>query len=50
MIGALLSKYDARKIGYGYGYGYNYAYSYSYGENDQYSQTINAPGPGNEEA
>ena len=33
MIGALLSKYDARKIGYGYGYGYNYAYSYSYGDN-----------------
>lgn len=31
MIGALLTKYDARKIGYGYGYGYNYAYSYSYG-------------------
>jgi capsular exopolysaccharide synthesis family protein len=35
MIGALLSKYDARKIGYGYGYGYNYAYSYSYGDNEQ---------------
>ena len=35
MIGALLSKYDARKIGYGYGYGYNYTYSYSYGENEQ---------------
>jgi capsular exopolysaccharide synthesis family protein len=32
MIGALLSKYDARKIGYGYGYGYNYSYSYSYGD------------------
>ncbi|MBA2935125.1 polysaccharide biosynthesis tyrosine autokinase, partial [Sphingomonas sp. CGMCC 1.13654] len=32
MIGALLSKYDARKIGYGYGYGYNYTYSYSYGD------------------
>jgi len=31
MIGALLSKYDARKIGYGYGYGYNYTYAYSYG-------------------
>jgi capsular exopolysaccharide synthesis family protein len=34
VIGALLSKYDARKIGYGYGYGYNYAYSYSYGNQD----------------
>jgi len=34
MIGALLSKYDARKIGYGYGYGYNYTYSYSYGDAD----------------
>jgi capsular exopolysaccharide synthesis family protein len=35
MIGALLSKYDARKIGYGYGYGYNYTYSYSYGDTEQ---------------
>ena len=35
IIGALLSKYDARKIGYGYGYGYNYAYSYSYGDNEE---------------
>jgi capsular exopolysaccharide synthesis family protein len=35
MIGALLSKYDARKIGYGYGYGYNYSYAYSYGNNEQ---------------
>lgn len=34
IIGALLSKYDARKIGYGYGYGYNYTYSYSYGDNE----------------
>lgn len=33
LIGAVLSKYDARKIGYGYGYGYNYTYSYSYGQN-----------------
>jgi capsular exopolysaccharide synthesis family protein len=38
MIGALLSKYDARKIGYGYGYGYNYAYSYSYGDNQNQNQ------------
>ncbi len=34
IIGTVLTKYDARKIGYGYGYGYNYAYSYSYGEAD----------------
>ena len=34
LIGALLTKYDARKIGYGYGYGYNYTYSYSYGKNE----------------
>jgi capsular exopolysaccharide synthesis family protein len=34
MIGAVLSKYDARKIGYGYGYAYNYTYSYSYGDNE----------------
>lgn len=34
VIGALLSKYDARKIGYGYGYGYNYTYAYSYGANE----------------
>ncbi len=38
MIGALLTKYDARKIGYGYGYGYNYAYSYSYGDDQQQNQ------------
>lgn len=31
ILGVVLSKYDARKIGYGYGYGYNYAYSYEYG-------------------
>lgn len=31
VIGAVLTKYDARKIGYGYGYGYNYTYAYSYG-------------------
>ena len=31
MIGALLTKYDARRIGYGDGYGYNYAYAYAYG-------------------
>ena len=36
LIGALLAKYDARKIGYGYGYGYNYAYSYSYGANEEH--------------
>jgi capsular exopolysaccharide synthesis family protein len=35
LIGAVLTKYDARKIGYGYGYGYNYSYSYSYGQNDE---------------
>jgi capsular exopolysaccharide synthesis family protein len=35
ILGVLLSKYDARKIGYGYGYGYNYAYSYSYGKESQ---------------
>jgi capsular exopolysaccharide synthesis family protein len=35
IIGALLTKYDARKIGYGYGYGYNYTYSYSYGANEE---------------
>jgi capsular exopolysaccharide synthesis family protein len=39
LIGALLSKYDARKIGYGYGYGYNYTYSYSYGDTDTLNQT-----------
>lgn len=34
IIGAVLSKYDARKIGYGYGYGYNYTYSYAYGDRE----------------
>jgi capsular exopolysaccharide synthesis family protein len=48
MIGALLSKYDARKIGYGYGYGYNYTYSYSYGDNE--NQPAKRKWPWNREA
>jgi capsular exopolysaccharide synthesis family protein len=31
LVGALLTKYDARKAGYGYGYGYNYHAYYAYG-------------------
>lgn len=35
LIGAMLSKFDARKVGFEYGYGYGYGYSnnyYSYGK------------------
>jgi polysaccharide biosynthesis transport protein len=31
VIGAILTKYDAKSAGYGYGYGYGYAYGYGYG-------------------
>ncbi|RZA16642.1 MAG: polysaccharide biosynthesis tyrosine autokinase, partial [Lysobacteraceae bacterium] len=31
IVGALLSKYDARAAGYGYGYGYHYESYYAYG-------------------
>lgn len=31
VIGAVLSQYDSRAVGYGYGYGYEYRYSYKYG-------------------
>ena len=31
IVGALLSKYDAKTAGYGYGYGYNYESYYAYG-------------------
>jgi succinoglycan biosynthesis transport protein ExoP len=30
VIGAVLSQYDSRSVGYGYGYGYEYRYSYNY--------------------
>ena len=33
VVGALLSKYDARTAGYGYGYGYKYESYYAYGGN-----------------
>jgi capsular exopolysaccharide synthesis family protein len=36
MVGTLLSKFDAKKVGFGYGYGYGYGYGdsnyYSYGK------------------
>ncbi|RYG97417.1 MAG: polysaccharide biosynthesis tyrosine autokinase, partial [Alphaproteobacteria bacterium] len=35
VIGALLTKFDAKKSGYGYGYGYGYAYDYSYGKENK---------------
>jgi succinoglycan biosynthesis transport protein ExoP len=31
IIGAVLTKYDAKSAGYGYGYGHAYAYGYGYG-------------------
>lgn len=38
VIGALLSKYDARAAGYGYGYGYGYQY-YAYGGNPKLTKS-----------
>src|SRR5262249_21965037 len=32
IIGAVLTKYDAKSLGYGYGYGHGYGYGYGYGE------------------
>jgi capsular exopolysaccharide synthesis family protein len=32
MIGAIISKFNARRVGYGYSYGYGYGYSYGYGD------------------
>jgi polysaccharide biosynthesis transport protein len=32
VLGAVLTKFNARKTGYGYGYGSAYAYSYDYGD------------------
>ncbi|NML04465.1 polysaccharide biosynthesis tyrosine autokinase [Sphingomonas sp. G-3-2-10] len=34
VIGAVLTKFDAKRSGYGYGYGYGYAYDYTYGQTD----------------
>ncbi|MDF7774407.1 polysaccharide biosynthesis tyrosine autokinase [Sphingomonas sp. AOB5] len=34
VIGAVLTKFDAKRAGYGYGYGYGYAYDYTYGNTD----------------
>src|SRR5690606_9637405 len=31
VIGAVLTKFDARQSGYGYAYEYSYAYTYQYG-------------------
>lgn len=31
LLGVVLTKFDARQVGYGYNYGYGYAYNYSYG-------------------
>ena len=35
IVGALLTKYDARTAGYGYGYHYNYDGYYAYGSKPQ---------------
>lgn len=34
VIGAVMTKFDAKRSGYGYGYGYGYAYDYTYGHAD----------------
>ncbi|MCO5054662.1 polysaccharide biosynthesis tyrosine autokinase [Thermomonas sp.] len=34
LVGALLSRYDAKTAGYGYGYGYGYSYDYGQGARD----------------
>ncbi|HEX7073142.1 MAG TPA: polysaccharide biosynthesis tyrosine autokinase [Hyphomicrobiaceae bacterium] len=40
LVGAVLTKFDAKQAGYGYGYGYGYGgYDYTYGRND-----LEAPG------
>ena len=31
VVGAVLTKYDAKAAGYGYGYGYGHGYGYGYG-------------------
>lgn len=35
VVGALLTKFNAKQAAYGYGYGYSYAYQYDYGANPQ---------------
>jgi Mrp family chromosome partitioning ATPase len=32
VIGAVLTKHDAKATGYGYGYGHEYGYGYGYGQ------------------
>ena len=39
VVGALLSKYDARAAGYGYGYGYKYESYYAYGGNPRLTKS-----------
>ncbi len=39
IVGALLSKYDARSAGYGYGYGYQYESYYAYGGNPKLTKS-----------
>ena len=39
IVGALLSKYDARSAGYGYGYGYQYDSYYAYGGNPRLTKS-----------
>ena len=39
IVGALLSKYDARSAGYGYGYGYQYESYYAYGVNPKLTKS-----------
>ena len=39
VVGALLSKYDAKAAGYGYGYGYHYQSYYAYGGNPKLTKS-----------
>jgi hypothetical protein len=39
ILGTILTKFDARKVGYGYGYGYGYGSYYSYGQDNEPGET-----------
>jgi polysaccharide biosynthesis transport protein len=43
VIGTVLTKFDARRVGYGYGYGYGYGGGYGYGNGSGSAATAAAP-------
>ncbi len=42
VVGAVLTKFDAKSAGYGYGYGHDYGYGYGYGK-DRAVEVTQAP-------